>query len=1134
MQIIVCKLVHLLPGISNEGATPKQCLSANNGANKMLRRAVRIMNLTAILLLVGCIQIQAAGYGQTITLSERDVPIEKVFKKIQQQTEYKFLYTSQLLEGVPKVTVSVKNASVEEVLELIFKGQMLDYVVEERMIVVRPRREVKPQVTAMPGDPIDVSGKVTDGEGRPLPGANVKVRGGNNGVTTDGEGRFVLKNVFENSVLEISYVGHEMKTFTVRGAGVVNIALDQKLSLLDETVVIAYGQTTRRFATGNIASVKAADIEKQPVQNPLLALQGRVPGIEITQSSGVPGSGIIVRIRGRNSISSGNDPLFIIDGVPYVSQLLPGIGGILQTSGSNQALITGNPLSYLNPADIESIDVLKDADATAIYGSRATNGVVLITTKKGKAGAAQIKINMYKGGGKVTRRLDLLNTREYLDMRYEAFKNDGISTIPISNFDLSLWDTTRNADWQKELIGGTAHYTNLQTSISGGKENINYLISGTYFKESTVFPGNLSDQKGTLHFNLNGVSENHKLSFQLTGSYIVDKNRLIGSDLTSVATILAPVAPPLHDENDNLNWALNSSGAATWMNPLAYLQNTYRNSTSNLVSNAIISYKILSGLEIKSSFGYTNLQTDEIKTTPLTFFTPNVRAFVLRSAEYSNNNMQTWVIEPHITYALNKGKGKLESLAGATIQQNSNNGQTQYGEGFNSDLVLEDIKSAPTTRITSTTISKYKYAAIFGRLKYNWDNKYILNLTARRDGSSRFGPENRFHNFGAIGYGWIFSNERFIARYNSFLSYGKLRVSYGITGNDQLGEYRFLDLYSPTNSGVPYQGATGLLINNLYTPDLAWEETKKAEIGLEISIFKDRIYLVTSYFRNKSSNQIGGYKIPSNTGFANVTANVDATVINSGWEFVFNTTNFRSKRISWNSSFNLTIAKNKLLSIGKTAVGIDTRRIGKSLNSVFVYNLEGVDPTNGQYQFVTDQGGLTYNPTITDQYFLIDVDPKYYGGFQNSVSYKNFQFDLNFQFIKQIGKNNLFGNAIPGNRSVNQPASVLNRWQKTDDIAPVQKFSTLSFTSLYNSYFTAASSNVGYSDASFIRLKNISISYQLPDAWKKNIYIQNCRVYVQCQNLLTITSYKGLDPETKSTTSLPPLRVITAGIQFKL
>ncbi|HEX4849953.1 MAG TPA: TonB-dependent receptor plug domain-containing protein, partial [Puia sp.] len=353
-----------------------------------------------------------------------------------------------------------------------------------------------------------------------------------------------------------------------------------RVSAIDEVQVIAYGTTTKRFNIGNVATVKAADIEKQPVQNPLLALQGRVPGVVVTQMTGINGGAVKVRIQGQNSFrADGLDPLIVIDGVPYPATT---------TSYMEYVVQGGSPLNYINPSDIESISVLKDADATAIYGSRAANGAILITTKKGKTGKPKLFVDVQQGWGKVTRHVDMMNTRQYLDMRYEAYKNDGIDlaaqSVSSKNYDLKFWDTTRYTDWQKELIGGAAQYTNINAGVSGGSANVQYLVSATYNRQTTVFPGNFSDKVGGLHFSLNGSSPNQRLRIQLSGSYQYNQNGLPGNDLTQSAVLLEPDAPKLYNEDGSLNWAQTASGRSTWTNPLVNsLYTEFSNTTSNLV-----------------------------------------------------------------------------------------------------------------------------------------------------------------------------------------------------------------------------------------------------------------------------------------------------------------------------------------------------------------------------------------------------------------------------------------------------------------------------------------------------------------------------------------------------------------------
>ncbi|PSL45685.1 TonB-linked SusC/RagA family outer membrane protein [Chitinophaga niastensis] len=1109
------------------------------------------MKLTWILVLSTCLQVAGAPARSQggITLSLHNVSLEQVFLEIKHQSKYKFLYNDEMIKKAGKVNVEVRNASIEMVLTQCFLHLPLGYKIKAGTIIVTHKEDEKKSVSIGGEVPKEkqgedlpsVGGKVMDENGKPVAGATVIVKGTNIGTLTNDNGQFSLKDVKKNATLIISNIGYESQNIVLKGNNTINVILKIYVNRLDETVIIAYGATTERLKTGNVFSVKAADIAKQPVSNPLLALEGRVPGLFITQSTGLPGSGVTVRIQGLNSIASGNDPFYVIDGIPYTAQLLPTYANVLGGSGGagvdgfrNGA---GNPLSYINPADIESIDILKDADATSIYGSRAANGAILITTKKGKAGQTKVDINMQNGWGKVTRKLDLLNTQQYLQMRHEALRNDGLIPDSTVDFDLTAWDTTRYTDWQKVLIGGMAKYTDAQISVSGGNTSTQFLAGAGYHRETTVFPGDLSDQKGSLHFSINHISLNQKFRFQLTGNYLVDNNRLISTDLTQTAITLAPDAPPLYNADGSLNWAPLASGNSTWQNPLSYLSQKYKNKANNLVSSALISYQILPGLDIKSSFGYTYQQSNETDLYPLIFNAPEQRPFLERSSSFANNNITTWIVEPQVSYETMIGKGKLMSLIGTTIQQNNSNTLKLSAAGFISDAVLEDPSAAAHLGTDAYIASVYKYNALFSRINYNWKDKYLINFNGRRDGSSRFGSKNRFHDFSSIGAGWVFSNEPFIQKNLPIVSFGKIRGSYGTTGNDQISNYLFLSQYkTPPNVLTPYQGSPGLLPNGLYNPYLQWEETKKLQFGLDLGFFKDRVLLNMNYFHNRSSNLLLPYTLPLITGFGSITKNFPATIQNSGWEFALNTMFFQAKDFTWSGNINLTLPENKLVAFPNLTSSsyADILVIGQPITVRKVFHLLGVDPATGVYQFADSHGKSTSSPVFpVDQTVLENPSPKFYGGIENRFRYKGFELDFLFQIVKQTGVNYVYGNYPGGFYWGNQPVSVLDRWQKAGDIAAQQRYNT--DYSLFTQYGNAAySSDAAWSDASYIRLRNVSLSWQFPGIWMRKAHIQNCRLYMQGENLLTITHYKGLDPETPGSSFLPPLRIWTMGVQLTL
>jgi hypothetical protein len=543
-------------------------------------------------------------------------------------------------------------------------------------------------------------------------------------------------------------------------------------------------------------------------------------------------------------------------------------------------------------------------------------------------------------------------------------------------------------------------------------------------------------------------------------------------------------------------------------------------------------------LELKSSFGYTNLQTNELLTSPLIAQRPERRPTAKRGATYTNNSVISWIMEPQVNYNRVDGKGKLGVVVGATIQQKNSNGFSWGGSGYNSDQALADINSASSVVVRSTVISVYKYNGLYGRINYNWQDKYIVDLTARRDGSSRFGPQSQFHNFGSAGVAWLFAQENFVRNNFPILSFGKLRASFGTTGNDQIGDYQFLNLYVPytQNVGTPYQNTASLIVNSLPNPYLQWEETRKLQSGIDLGLFKDRVLFTANYAYNRSSNQLLTYLLPTITGFGGIAENFPATVQNTAWEFTLSAMNIRTKNFTWSSSLNLTIPRNKLVAFPNLDKSSYSKSlfIGQPVSIIQAYHFLGVNDTTGEYQFADFHGNTTNSPDYyKDRTALINTLPKFYGGFQNSFSYKGVQLDFLFQFVKQLGPNYFFG-LYPGTKAVNQPVSVLNRWQKAGDQTRIQRYN--SDFALSNSWFNATQSDAGFSDASYIRLKSLSLSWQLPEKWRQKAHLQNGRVYVHGENLLTFTNYKGMDPENKSAyyNMLPPLRVLTIGLQIGL
>jgi TonB-linked SusC/RagA family outer membrane protein len=961
-----------------------------------------------------------------------------------------------------------------------------------------------------------ISGTITDGI-NPLPGVTISIKGkATTGTISDFNGQYKL-TASPDDILVVAFLGFKTATEPINGRKIINIQLQEDITSLQEVRVNAgYYSVKEKERTGSIAKISAKDIEKQPVSNVLAAMQGRMSGVNITQTTGVPGGGFEIEIRGRNSLrSTGNDPLYIIDGIPYSSE---SIG-----SSSTASLLGGltSPLNGLNPDTIESVEVLKDADATAIYGSRGSNGVVLITTKKGKIGKTHFTANYSKGTGSVTRFMDLMNTKQYLAMRKEAYANDGITTYPGSAYDLNgAWDQNRYTDWQEELTGGTAEYTDLNTSVSGGNSTTQFLMSGNFSRQTTVFPGDFRYKKGNVHVTANHESDNKKFRISFSGGYTVQDNNQPYLDLTRESRLLAPNAPALYDVAGNLNWQNN-----TFTNPLRHLNGTYKALTYDLLANTVLSYNLFPNLEIKSAFGFTDLRHDESSTAPSTIYNPSLGIGSDNSVLFLNAaNRQSWIVEPQLNWNKLYGKAKISVLAGGTFQNNTGSQLVHQALGFPSNSLIYNLAAASNVTITQNDESEYRYQAFFGRANLTWDDRYILNLTGRRDGSSRFGPGKQFATFGAFGAAWLFTNEK-VLKENRILSFGKLRTSYGTTGNDQIGDYQFLDTYSTT--GVAYNGVMGLQPSRLYNSAFGWETNKKFEVALETGFLKDRIFFTTGWYSNRSSNQLVGIPLPGTTGFTSVQANLDATVENRGLELTLRTVNFQNKNFTWTTNLNFSSSKNKLVSFPGLEASTYRNQfvIGQPLNIVKVYHFTGIDTATGIYQFEDVNGDGEINET-DDKQTIKDLNPKFFGGLQNQLKYKQFQLDFLFQFVKQENYNANTTFNMPGTRS-NQLASTTNHWQNVGDVSPHQMYSATNGV-VRTAYFNYTESDASISDASYIRLKNIALTYDVSEKWMNKV---RCRLSLTGQNLLTFTNYKGADPEFKLYDYLPPLKVITAGLQ---
>jgi TonB-linked SusC/RagA family outer membrane protein len=1082
------------------------------------------------------------GLGQTlldrtVTLSVQNQPLPDALRSIEKATGATFTYVPALVQS-QRVSVDARSEKLSTLLDRLLKPLQIDYSLRRNYIILKKNTAITPinprQATSVSTSQADVtvSGRVTDattGEG--LPGVNIIAGGTPMGAVTDEMGRYRM-SVPEGVTLKFSFIGYITQSIVVARESVIDVALQASDNTLNETVVIGYGTSTRRNLTGSVSSVSSDILAQQPNSNPLQSLAGRAAGVVVSSPSGIPGSTVDVQIRGINSITSGRIPLYIIDGVPFT------VGAPQQGSSANQAPnslnqfgvfgatgdVNQSPLNSINPADIASIDILKDADATAIYGSRGANGVVLITTKKGKAGRTTVDLNVYTGVGKVTRTMPMLNTQQYLQLRRQAFANDGVTPTIQNAPDLLTWDTTAYTNWQKELIGNTARVTEAQASISGGNAGTRFLLGGTFRNEGTVYSGDFGQQRASTHFNLDHNSTNDRFRLTFSGNYSSTKTRLIPTDLA--LSINLPPNYPAYNTDGSMYWG----GGFT--NPYAYTQRPNDGTTNNLVSNAVLQYRIIPGLNLKASLGYTRITLDQLEKVPAASQNPS---FSPRGYSYfANSTSENYIIEPQADYTVKLGPGRLQALVGGTWQRNKSNSLWLSANNYTNDALLGSIAAAGTITVSNTRDAEYKYQSVFGRLNYNLSEKYIINGTFRRDGSSRFGPNNRFGNFGAVGVAWLFGQEPFVKNTLPFLSYGKLRGSYGVTGNDQIGDYQYLSTY--TSTFYNYQGQPGLYPTSLANPDYSWERVRKLEAAIELGFVEDRILLTAGYYQNRTGNQLVSYVLPSQTGFTGYPTNFPALVDNKGLELELNTVNIRTATLNWTTSVNLTFAKSALIDFPGLATSTYRNQyvIGQPVTVGRGYHYTGIDPQTGlaTVQDINGDGVISF---AGDRIGIVNSFPRplptAYGGINNSLRYRGWELNIFFQAVKQQAKSYraTYSFTTPGSLN-NFDAGVADYWRADNPNATISR-PTQGFGAAYTAYSNYANSDALVGDASFIRLKTLSLSYTLPTSWAERAKLKTCRVYVQGNNLLTITNYNGLDPETVGT-ALPPLRLLTGGIQL--
>lgn len=1133
--------------------------------SRCLKKSLLIMKLTMILI-AGCLQIAFASNAQKVTLVERNARIENVIKKIEQQTGYHFLYKKEWLNNAGTQNLDLNNVTLSVALDQIFKDLPVNYTISEGMIVLKKKTETPPQVLntdAMFNS--HVYGSVTDRTGKPMVGASVSMVGPKRiHVLTDDYGMFTVGMVPMGMYrLTITYIGYESQEQMVK---VTNDNAELKFtfflketdSKLDQVQVIAYGKESRRFSVGSVSTITAADIETQPVSNVLQALQGRIPGFNVTSTNGLPTSQTKLQVRGQNTLASSlnqsapyDQPLIIVDGVPFATQnnnvnQLQSLGmGIYNTS----SILSGaSPFMGINPKDIESISVLRDADATSIYGSQGSNGVILITTKKGKTGKTILDFMGTSGINIVTRPVKMMNTQQYLQLRKDAMALDGITPSDDPNAfgyapDLNIFDQQKYTNWQKVIYGQTAKNTDLHLTVSGGSNSTTFLLSGGYSVNDFNIPGHFSNKRGTFHSAVSHTSGNRRFSISFGTDFAYNQTNSANFNALNYV-LLPPNLPDLLDSKGNLLWDykgvnLYSYQFYSYLKQPANLQNYNLNNTLHL------DYKILNGLSVSANMGYNRNNTDEAHQVPTTSMYPQPGN--VANANFAHNTVQAINIEPQLDYNKGIGKGELSVLVGGTYKKNQKVSETLTGNGYQNDALLGSINGAATI-IAADAFDIYKYDAIFGRIRYLYDQKYIVSLTGRRDGSSNFGPGRQFGNFGSAGLGWIFSEEAGFKKALPFVSYSKLSANYGTSGSDGVGAYQYQAFWQADAYAPLFQGVRPFYPTNLYNPNYNWASKKSLNLALDLGLFENKLLLNATYYHNREGNQLVNYSLPGQVGFGAVLENLNAVVQNAGWEFSVTSTNIKTKQFTWTTNFNISANRNKLIAFPdlESSSYASYYQIGLPTSIVMGYKYKGINPETGVFEVYNAKGEATTNPMRLpvslggDMVPIANVAPKFFGGLGNDMSYKNFSLSLFFQFSKQVAPNFMhhlytFSN-MPGGQ-FNVPAELAGKyWTKPGDKATYERPASFPYGDAGIAAQSFMESSGAYGDDTYLRLKTLSLSYTLPAAYLQRLGISNFKLYLSGQNLLTFTNYKVGDPEQPGgfIDNVPMQRTFVAGLSFNL
>lgn len=1136
------------------------------------------MKISVFLMLIA-LQLSAKNYAQErLTINATKSSLFKVFQCIEKQSSFRFFYSNDVVPAGKEVGIVVKDATIDEVMVKILEGLPVKWkIIDNTNIIISNPSSGDGAARVAYADTV-ITGTITGSEdGSLLKGVSVNVKGTGINTVTDENGRFSIKVPNLKATLVFSFVGYQNKEQSVAGRLQHNIEMKQNTKALDDVVVVGYGKQKRREVTGSIASISESQIKEIAVTSFENAIQGRVAGVDISVPSGEPGAAPVIRIRGSGSISAGNDPLYVIDGLPISSNT-----NLQQNIGQRTeayAVPKINPFTTINPNDIQSIEVLKDASAAGIYGSRGSNGVIMVTTKKGVKNRKQVSFNAYTGFQEATNLPKLMNAAELIAYTKESRNNNYLQTYDPTNassrFYNPLYDPNTNAGrpnpdplffripdkyiaWDGtdtkwlDLTLSRGMISNYNVSVSGGKDNITYYTSGGYYSEKGTIEGSKFDRYTFRTTVIDDISKKLQVGSSLNIAF-TNNNRLPANGpyaanppgIIYAALVHSPVIKPYNADgtpNQLDNQSFLGGATTTADNPLAIMQAVKENIKNfRMFGNAYLKYNILDNLSFKSYLGIDldNYQQSYYKGVTLLYRgATRPDPFAQASASQGVN----WLWENTLDYSKKFGENhSLSVLAGYTAQKQSDELKLIQANSFPDDQV-QTIGGGIVTGGTSVK-EQWSLVSSLARVNYSYKDRYLLSGTFRSDRSSRFGANNQTGVFPSVSLGWRIDDEAFMRKVD-FVNELKVRASYGLTGNFQIPNYGSIGLLSASNYVLNGTIVSGIGRSTLSNNQLSWESKKQLDIGLDFGLFNDRIYGAIDYYRSVTSDLLLNVTIPSSSGFATALTNI-GEVENKGFEFTLSTKNLVGD-FQWSTDLNFSTNKNKVLKLGPSGDPIlsvgsagDIRhitRIGDPVGSYYGYQVVGIYQTQAdiaaapvdklvgsggarpgdlQFKDVNGDGQIT----TADRTTLGNYMPAYTYGITNKFRYKNFDLTVFFQGVEGREVLNLTQrHLLNGEANFNSYAAYNDRW-----VSPTQPGNGVipradRNSALHGNNFRPSSFQV--EDGSYIRLRNLTLGYEfsMPKVSKK------VRVYLSGTNLFIWTKYLGFNPEVQqqSSNSLVP------------